>query len=339
MGKRGRAGVASVVPVLAVALVSAGCGSGTLTPRVSGPPGPSGVMAAVAAAEHATSYRFSMSVSVSGFATAMAALGLTGSGAGPDSFSLSGSGAFSASEDAISEQVATSGTGPGNRGADVRLVLFLRPGTAYVDSGGTSARPWVRVSSAALSQLGSSSLTPAQFLQGISSYAASEQALGPATVDGVATTQYSISVRTKQALQKFLGGGSLSGIVNMFSGGNGGFPASVVQAALNGLPPTMQYLVYVDRQGRLRRMVAGIPIGSMMKALFTSLAQSGAVGPSGQAPTQAQLNQVKQAFDGVSETVSMDVWDYGATVHVTAPPADQVRVSGGTGLLGQSGTS
>ena len=338
MTKSDRRARALALAVVAGAALSA-CGTGTLNAQPSGSPG---VLAALSSAEHASSYRFSMAVAVTGFGAAAAALGAPAGPAG-NSFVVRADGAVSSSQDAMSMTMGVPRLSTSVGALDEHLIVFLRTGVAYVSlSGGSlpgkTGKPWMKISGIDFASLtgGTGVMSPAQYLQSISAYAASEQRLGTVELAGQATTEYAISVDTKKVMQRMLSKGAFADLMKNLQGGASGYPAGMLQGALDALPPTLQFLAYVNQSGSLNRLVATFPIGQVLGALFGQIAKMGATGSS--TLTQAQLNQMVQAFSGLSETVTMDFRDYGSAVDIVAPPADEVGPApGGVANLGFNG--
>jgi hypothetical protein len=333
----------------ALALGLAACGSGTIGSQQAAPPAqtPRAAVLASMAQVKTSSYRFTMRLDIAGLGHALAGLGggTTGSGgagAGGD-FALHGSGAFSGAQRALQAQLSVGSA------ATVREILFFGTGTYYLS---ISALPgkWYELSASdpALGKLGSlfGSLgdgSPAGYIDTLKAVTGVRK-VGTTTIGGTIVTHYAVTENLRAALDKVLSSGFASSLASSFGAGGalGGAAFShALDQALKAMPPTLTFDVYVDPAGHLRRLAVSIPLGPMFSAMFQGLAGSlgEAAGGSGvssvSGPTGGELEMLGHIFQGVHEDVTMDLSDYGAALHIAAPPASEV-VKGVPSALGGS---
>jgi hypothetical protein len=193
--RRGRwAGIAAALAIGAVALVSAGCGGGTGSALSLDP-----VAAAATKTQQAGAARIRFVIHVTG-------------GAGK-TFAVRGAGAI----DGESSELTFNTTAPQLAGSPMKeislenngdYVVYLQPGALASQLPG--GKHWVELDVSKLGKsagldlgklLSGSQLQPSDLLSILKAAGAQVQSRGAATVDGVATTHYRVTIDTAKALQ------------------------------------------------------------------------------------------------------------------------------------------
>lgn len=296
---------------LLVPAVAAACGTGTVA-KQGGASAPSPRAAVLASLQHVqgTSYHFTMHLSMTGLGSAGGALN--------DAFTETG--AYSAGQRALDATISSSQL-KSNAGEAFRAIFFLRSNTAYISL--AAGGKWYEISGAGTGLAGFGSLigsfdsdSPLGYLGTVNGAVTGVRPVGTKTVDGVTTTEYAVSENLRSVLDKLLSSGAAAQIAKSFGAKSAGAAAfsKALTAALKALPPDLTFQVYLDAAGHLRRLSISIPLGPMFTAIFSGV--SGV--PAGEA------SMLKGMFANVQEALTMDLTDYGAAVHVTAPPASQV---------------
>lgn len=178
---------------------------------------------------------------------------------------------------------------PDQNGNPTTMNEVVDGGTVYVHLKGT----WYSESlQQAAGVSGSTSGTPTQILALLDREGAVVTRIGTAKTGGVATTEYRARVDLDAALASNGAGGAL--------GPNGATTKLFDNIAAS---PTVTADVWVDHQTRLRRMTVVVPWSAAAVKQYL-----GSDGPS-----------------SVTETVTLGLSGYGTPVHVTPPPASEVR--------------
>lgn len=265
--------VAALV-VAAAAVFSAGCGGGSTSSALSLDP----VAAAARKTQNAGAARIRLSVAVTGQGRAV---------------KLRGAGAMDGTSSKLTfEAVSLAGLPPAVRSQlghgsiqevaleqDGDYVLYIRvPSLASQLPGG---QQWFKLD---LSKLGASTgldlgklmsgsqLQPTDLLSTLEADGAKVHRVGPATVDGAATTHYRVTVDTAKVLESI-------------------GPTSPLLSAAAAQMKSITENVWVGKDGLVRRIAFA---GSVPRASSPHMA------------------------------MTMDIYDYGAHVHIAAPPSSQV---------------
>jgi hypothetical protein len=228
--------------------------------------------------------------------------------------------AFSIAETAAGEHITGAGTGAfdwgtGDGTLDLSLSVppsgqaialdeVLVPGITYImvppslaSAFGTTS-PWVKVPVGTGNALSNS---PDQVLSLLLKSSAAVTEVGPATVDGVATTEYRASIDPTRA------DASLPANLRAVA------DRAVSAAGITSIPLE----VYVDGQGRAARISEALSLDLPDPATGSAAT-----------PTPGTVS------------VQVDLTDYGTPVQVTVPPASDVGTSPAiSGLLGGTGTT
>lgn len=348
---RGTAAVAAA----AVALMATGCGNIVLTIGGNGAGSPVALqgslrhelLGAIGTVAH-QSYDFTMNSSMSGMSGAMQSqLG--------SSFGVDATGEYSASQDAmrmtesvsaLSGLLGSTGGGSSSPGASATVLVFLKSAEMYISMQGIPGAnlppgvKWVEVNNGLLSSL--SRADPADYLNAVAPFVESVKTVGPAVVDGVQTTELAVTENLREMTAK-LYGSTLPGLEKLLGSS---LPSSVasmlgplMRTAVNALPATVVDQVWLDAQGRLRRLQVSMPVGQILESVVSQLfatvgsigGSSGALGSSG----QAALQQIAQMFANMTMTMEMTLSGYGTTVDIARPPASEVQSL--SSITGQTG--
>lgn len=178
-----------------------------------------------------------------------------------------------------------------------------------------AGKPWIEESIASYTAGGAASLDPDQEIGELKSEATKVEADGDRTINGSWVHVYVITVPATKALanaEKVLG-----------------------QSGATHIPGNLEYHVFVDSQGHTVGIATSVP-ESMVAKIAGSIASSSGVSGTSTAPSTPPG----------SITVSATMSDFGVAVHVSIPPASEVRVvkvgtggSSGTGVSGSGGSS
>ncbi len=234
------------------------------------------VLESVRTTAAARSARFSMNLSMTGLPTS-AAVKLTGDGIAD----------FVSGDAQITMHVDTGAFG------SIDEVTRVVRHVVYVQIGG---RPtWVEVdptklAPGAASTGGMGNTDPSQFLASLEGISDSVRVVGPETVRGVTTTQYHAALDLGKAIDRAKVPPALRGATDR------------IRQSLQALPP-IPVDVFVDAQGRLRRMQMTMDLSPLLGRLARGSA------PSGFAPKMS---------------MTMDLYDFGVPVDVQAPAPDQI---------------
>ena len=281
----------SVVAVMAVTLGACGGSSSPTSAATRAPdaktPGSNVVLASVQTTAAEKSARESMTISTKGsglFAFSMTASGVVDFATGDSQFTADLGG-------------ATAAFLPG--GFEVRVVNKV----AYVklpDSigrliGGAGGKQWLAVGapkgaagSSPLSGIGQSD--PTKVLAALERVSDDVKQVGTATVRGVETKHYRATLDLGKAIDNSKVPKSLRAKADQLFGGAGA--------------PTIPVDVFLDSEGRLRRMTLEMDLSA-----FSGAGATGATGALGSLPTVS---------------MTLDLYDFGTPVNVQAPPANQI---------------
>lgn len=305
--------VSGIAGLVALAAGVAACGTATLgsaAPPSQAAPSPRAVVLASMGQVKTASYHFTMDLSITGL----------GSSGLPAVESFTESGAVSGSQHALEAMVASPLLASATLGGSIRIIAFYQSGTFYVSlPSGNHGGKWYEMSGGSGSS-GSvfaalSEDSPYGYIGNVNGAVTSSKEVGTATIDGVVTTEYAVSENLRSLLAKVMSSGAVGDLANSLGSASAGQTFSrALTAALKALPPELTIHMYVDGSGHLRRLSLSIPLGSMFGALLSSAAGI----------PQAELSKMRAAFANVHESVTMDLTDYGAPVHVSAPPASEV---------------
>ena len=296
-------GVRIAVPVIAAVTVLAACG-GSSAPAAGARRAPSQhavsgskvVLDSVAATAAAKTARMSLVVSASGLGKGFSASvsGVTDFTNGNSQFSLSLGGLLPGS---IEE-----------RSVD-KVVYVQLPASLQGALGLPAGGRWVsmdlsKVGSVSGSIPGLGQSDPKQFLAYLETVSNNVQDLGAAAIRGVGTTHYRATLDLGKSVNVATVPPQLRSALKRLLAKDG------------GNAPTIPADVWVDAEGRLRRLTLSIDLSAFAGAA------GGSAAPSGSAAV----------------TVSIDLYDFGVPVDVQAPPADQVTQLPGLGGLGGFGS-
>ena len=235
-------------------------------------------------------------------------------GSGPLAFSMTADGAvdFTTGDSQFTAQLDGAAASFLPDGIEMRMV----DGVAYMKLpaslggllGGSGGEQWMSLSIPKGGAAGAGAFSgvdqsdPTQFLAALQKISDDVTEVGKATVRGVETTQYHATLDLGKSVD------------------NADLPPALrdkVKGFL-GNAPAIPVDVFVDSDGRVRRMTMTMDLGSFMAGVSGA---SGATGI-GELPTM---------------NVTVDFYDFGAPVHVEAPPADQIIKMPKLGDLGGFG--
>ena len=183
------------------------------------------------------------------------------------------------------------------------IKVFADGTTVYVNTAGlglSGTKPWIQLdttsASSGLTSLASSPFDGAKLLSKLSGVSA----VGTSTLHGVATTHYRGTLNLGTALSQL--GGSTAGL------GQLGQLGPALQNALAGT--SLPVDVWIDGQDRLRRFSMTMDMAPFMRTLLQQFqASSGSTLP----PNLKALI-----------SIDFSLYDFGANLDLTPPPADQV---------------
>jgi hypothetical protein len=320
-----RAG-ALLLPALAAA-----CGTGTAVMEGAPPPSPRAAVLASMQQVQGTSYRFTMRLTMTGFGSAM--------GGDASAYAFSESGAYSAGQRALDATVTSPLLKSAKLGSGIREIVFLGTRTVYVSIGsGAGAGKWYEVTSSGAGAAGFGALlgsldedSPLGYVGTVNGALTGARRVGTATIDGVTTTEYAVTENLRKVLGKLVSSGFAGQIAKSFAGGSpvdGQAFSKGLTAALKSMPQDLTFQAYLDAGGHLRRLSLGVPIGAMFTAVFSGLGLA-----------SGDLSLLTGTFGHVLEHVTMDLSDYGASVHIAPPPASEVVKGLPPGASGSSSVS
>jgi hypothetical protein len=311
--------IASGVSVAAALALTLGACGGSATPKAS----PSSTTTAAPAPRDTSKTVLASIRTTAAERTARESLTVTTDGSGPGAFSLTSEGAidFASGDSQFTMDLGgptASMLGGGLEVRSVNGVVYMKLPASLGGLFGGGGGEWISVDTAKLS--GSSPLAgvgqgnPTQILAALQQVSDDVKEVGTETVRGTETTHYVATLDFAKAIDNAEVPASLRGKAKGLFKGTAPVPVDV----------------YLDNEGRLRRMTMDVDLGSFM---------GGAVGASGASGADLSLPKV---------TIALDLYDFGAPVHVQAPPADQIVELpslgglgglGGLGDRGQPGTS
>ena len=247
------------------------------------------------------------------------------SGAGNGSFRVTATGAFD-----LAHKLASLDMDLGSIAGGRHIKVFVDGTTAYVSTSGlglAGSKPWIKVPAGSngtdFSSLTSTAFSGPQVLSKLTDVTV----VGTDMVHGAATTHYRGTLDLGTALQQLGTGGS--GLSQL------GQLGQSVQSALAGT--TIPVDAWIDGHNRLRRFTMAMDLAPMLKAIMGGL--SGLGGSNGSSRATAVPANLKAVL-----SIDMSLYDFGANLDLTPPPADQVgpppsnfRIPGLTGGSG-SGT-
>jgi hypothetical protein len=224
------------------------------------------------------------------------------SGAGPvDSFTVNGDGAvdFGSGDSQLTMTFGGQvGSMLGGDGIEFRMVdgvgyMRMPSGLGILRPGG---KPWVAIDNSSMGGAPSSAspfglgdqTDPTKALAYLEAVSNEIHEVGPEQIRGVDTTHYSATLDLTKAIND-----------------NANVPPGLRESMkeLAGLFGDIPANVWIDGDGRLRRMSLTLDVGHMFRGLETN----------GTTPA-----------DNLVVTETLDFYDFGTPVHVEAPPADQV---------------
>ena len=179
--------------------------------------------------------------------------------------------------------------------------------TVYLNTDGlglTGVKPWITVPASAsgsgwdYTQFAQTAFDGAQLLSQLQNVTV----VGHETVKGATTTHY----RGNLNLEKAMGAlGSSGGDLSQL-GAMGGSIQSLLAST------TVPMDAWIDGQNRLRRFTMTMDLGPVISAVMGSLGDLGGSSTSTSSPIKASIN------------LDYTLYDFGATLSISAPPADQV---------------
>jgi hypothetical protein len=306
-----RSSIAGIAVAAALALTLGGCG-GSASPKSA----PGGRTPSTAPAKTPVNVLLASVRTTAAAKTALVSMSVATDGSGPMAFTMTGEGAmdFETGNSRFTMNVGGGAASLLPGGIEARVVdgvMYMKMPPIF----GFGGDKWYSiktrglaggVGSGGLGNLGSSD--PASYLSALGNVSDDAKDLGPATVRGTQTEHYSATVDFGKTLD------------------NPEIPKGLREKA-KGLFGKLSAIkvpvdVFVDRDGRVRRMSMTIDMNDIIGAMGAS----GASGLSGVTlPTM---------------TATIDLHDFGAPVSVVAPPADQVvefPTAGDLGGLGMNG--
>jgi hypothetical protein len=273
----------------------------------STPAGAAAMLAAANATEQAGSAQVSLVVradGVTGIGDAAAA-----PGAGDQSITVDGAGTFDGGEARLVAHL------PAPLG-DVQLLSNAND--VYVSAPPqlaslTGDKPWIHVSRGTLEQLAASAgngsgvealgasvaFDPTAALAYLRSVSQDVQVVGQETVRGVETTHYHGTISPSRLAAQLPEGSQRDAVGRAAAAANQDLPVDV----------------WIDGQGRLAKLTISVDLGRLDVTGPQGTATNGTLPASGQSGSTHPT--------GVA-TADLEVWDYGAQVDTTPPPADQV---------------
>jgi hypothetical protein len=299
----------AVVAVLALTVGACGGSSKPLGARSSTTPttpasGSNVVLASVRTTAAAKTAHMSMSVETDG--------------SGPTAFSLDAEGAidFQTGNSQFTAKLGGTASTFLPDGLEMRIIdgvayMKLPAGLAGLFGGGSGGDKWISVSAPAGSNSGANPFggvgrsDPASVLSGLERISNDVKDVGTEMVRGVETTHYHATLDLKKSISRIDSGELPPGLRDKAD-------------ALLGNAPAIPVDVFVDSDGRVRRIATTVDLGSVAAGV------SGVSGASG-------------LGDLPTMHVTVDFYDFGAPVNVVAPPADQIVEMPKLGDLGGLG--
>jgi hypothetical protein len=270
-----RAGIAAALAVVAAAAVTAGCGGGS---ALSLDP----VAAAATKTQHAGAARIQLALAVSAPRLQSGkTVHVSGAGAidGTSSELTFTSGQKSVKEISLEEN------------GDYIAYLQLHSFAAFLPAD----KPWIEVDLSKLgksagldlgSLLAGSQVQPGDLLTMLGAEGAKIQNLGPATVDGAATTHYRVTIDTAKALQAK------------------GLPAPLVAGALAQLPAEIPADVWIGADGLVHRLQVSLGVAQGHLSLTMNLSDYGAPVTITAPPTSDVFDATSLAQQGIGSGLS-----------------------------------
>ncbi|HEX5266995.1 MAG TPA: LppX_LprAFG lipoprotein [Acidimicrobiales bacterium] len=195
------------------------------------------------------------------------------------------------------------------------IKVFADGSTVYINTAGlglTGAKPWIKMDAstagAGLTPLSVNPFSGAQLLSKLTNV----KVVGNGTVRGAATTQYRGTLDMAAALSQM--GGSTARLGQL---------SPALENALAGT--TMPVDVWIDGQDRLRRLAMNVDLAPFMRKLFQ---QFGATSDSSLPPDMKALI-----------SIDFSLYDFGANLDLTPPPAGDVGPAPPNFQLPGAGTS